>query len=85
MLPLYGFLEGDALGLVILVDERETVQELADKLRQAARVRVASRDAAQVWYKGERLSPEMTMADVGIQALERFDVTQSTDVGHGAV
>ncbi len=76
MLPLYGFLEGDVLGLVILADPHETAQQLADTLRQAARVRVPTRGIAQLWYEWKRIAPHMTLEDIGIKPLERFDVTQ---------
>ena len=74
MLPLYGFLEGDVLGLVILVEEHETVADLAEKLRQAAKMRVAPRGPVAVWYRGERLSNNAKVSDTGLEALERFDV-----------
>ena len=32
-IPLYGFLQGDTVGLLILADEGETVQTLARKLQ----------------------------------------------------
>ena len=76
MLPLYGFLQGDVLGLVILAEEHETVQQLAEKLRQAARVRVPTRGAARLWYKGQRRAPDQSLSQIGIEPLERFDVVQ---------
>ena len=48
MIPLYGFLAGDTLGLLILAEEDDTMAELATKLQQAAFVRVATRDEVQV-------------------------------------
>ena len=77
MLPLYGFLEGDALGLVILAEEHETVGALADKLREAAKMRVASSGPLAVWYRGQRLDPTVLLADSGIEPLERFDVRRA--------
>jgi hypothetical protein len=79
VLPLYGFLEGDCLGLVILAEEDETVYALADKLRQAAKMRVASTGTAQVWLRGARVDPKLTLADAGFEPLERFDVTQVSE------
>jgi hypothetical protein len=43
MIPLYGFLEGDTIGLLVLADEEETLASLADKLQSAASVRVDRR------------------------------------------
>ena len=39
-IPVYGFLEGDTLGLLVLAEEGETVLELARKLQDAASIRV---------------------------------------------
>jgi hypothetical protein len=41
LIPLYGFLRGDTLGLMVLVHEQQTVRELAACLQEAACVRVA--------------------------------------------
>ena len=79
LLPLYGFLEGDALGLVILADDSETVQALADKLRQAASVRVPTRGAALVRYRGSVVPGAVTLVKAGFEALLRFDVVQVGD------
>ena len=79
MLPLYGFLEGDALGLVILAEADETVLTLAERLRDAATVRVPRRGTACVWRKGQLVDPELTLAQAGFEPLERFDVTQRED------
>jgi len=43
VIPLYGFLEGDTLGLLVLAEEDETVLELARKLQNAANLRVATK------------------------------------------
>ena len=40
-IPLYGFLEGDTVGLLVLAEEGETILELARKLQDAASIRVA--------------------------------------------
>jgi hypothetical protein len=60
-IPLYGFLEGDMLGLLVFAEEVETVQELARKLQDAASIRVARNDDVELLYNGK-------------QALDRFDV-----------
>ena len=73
-IPLYGFLAGDTLGLVVLAEESETLLELARKLQDAASLRVAGRDRVQVVYNGKTMDPTMTVAQAGLQALDRFDV-----------
>ena len=73
-IPLYGFLQGDTVGLLILAEEAETIQALARKLQDAASLRVRSKDRIQVVYNDKTMDPAMTVAQAGLQALDRFDV-----------
>jgi hypothetical protein len=73
-IPLYGFLQGDTVGLLILAEEGDTLQALARKLQDAASLRVAARDRVQMVYNGKTMDPTMTVAQAGLQALDRFDV-----------
>jgi hypothetical protein len=73
-IPLYGFLQGDTVGLLILAEEAETLQALARKLQDAASLRVASRDHVQLVYNDKTMDPAMTVAQAGFEALDRFDV-----------
>jgi hypothetical protein len=73
-IPLYGFLQGDTVGLLILAEEGDTIQSLARKLQDAASLRVASRDRVQVVYNDKAMDPAITIAQAGFQALDRFDV-----------
>ena len=73
-IPLYGFLEGDTLGLLVLAEEGETILELARKLQDAASIRVAREDEIDFVYDGKAIDPELTVAQAGLQALDRFDV-----------
>jgi Toluene-4-monooxygenase system protein B (TmoB) len=73
-IPLYGFLQGDTVGLLILAEEGDTLQSLAQKLQDAASLRVARRDQIQVVYKEKAMDPTITIAQAGFQALDRFDV-----------
>ncbi|WP_263355187.1 toluene-4-monooxygenase system B family protein [Acidicapsa acidisoli] len=72
--PLYGFLQGDVLGLVILADEEETVQSLAQKLQDACSLRVACKDHVRLIYNNKEMNPALTVAQAGFQALDRIDV-----------
>ena len=73
-IPLYGFLEGDTLGLLVLAEEGETVLELARKLQDAANIRVAYKDRIDLVYGGKAIDHGLTVAQAGLQALDRFDV-----------
>ena len=73
-IPLYGFLEGDTLGLLMLAEESETVLQLAQKLQQAASLRVARIEKIDLIYNGKAVDPGLTVAQAGFQELDRFDV-----------
>ncbi|MGA2389661.1 MAG: toluene-4-monooxygenase system B family protein [Candidatus Sulfotelmatobacter sp.] len=73
-IPLYGFLQGDTVGLLILTEETETLQTLARKLQDAASLRVAGRNLVQVVFNDKIIDPAKTVAQAGLQALDRFDV-----------
>jgi hypothetical protein len=73
-IPLYGFLQGDTVGLLILADEGDTLHSLAQRLQDAAGLRVAGRDRVQVLYNDKTMDPAITIAQAGFQALDRFDV-----------
>ena len=72
--PLYGFLQGDNIGLLIMAEEDDTLQSLAQKLQDGASLRVASRDLVHVIYNEKLMDPTITVAQAGFQALDRFDV-----------
>lgn len=76
MIPLYGFLEGDTLGLLVLADPDERLDALARKLQASARLRVADRSNVSVRVDGRRLDPRLRVRDAGLAALDRFDVTE---------
>jgi hypothetical protein len=77
LVPLYGFLEGDTMGLLVLAQEEDTLATVASKLRASASLRVHTEGAYDVLYRGERLDPRATVASVGLTALDRIDVRRS--------
>jgi hypothetical protein len=74
LVPLYGFLQGDTLGLVVLVHDTDRVRDIAQRLQRAAAVRVAPRERMSVVANGRRLDPDATVGQSGLQALDRVDV-----------
>jgi hypothetical protein len=74
MIPLYGFVRGDTLGLLILADENGTVAQLAENMQQAARVRVAKRARVKVLHRDRVLDPILTLRSLGIEMLDRVDL-----------
>jgi hypothetical protein len=78
MIPLYGFLEGDTVGLLVLAESDDSIGALAQKLQAAARLRVVIDGPVRVIYGGKTLDPQSTVADNVLQPLARFDVRRGT-------
>ncbi|HSR96052.1 MAG TPA: toluene-4-monooxygenase system B family protein [Kofleriaceae bacterium] len=74
--PLYCFVEGDSLGVLVLVDDHESVAELAQQAQQAAAVRVAPRPHVMVYAHGAVLDRDATVKEIGLIALDRIDVVE---------
>ena len=74
LVPLYGFLAGDTLGLLVLVHDDDRIHAIAEQLQLAACVRVAPRAHVQVYFRGERLDPQLTVSKAGLTPLDRVDV-----------
>jgi hypothetical protein len=74
LVPLYGFLAGDTLGLLVLVHDDDRVHAIAEQLQLAACVRVAPRAQVQVYFRGQRLDPQLTVSKAGLTPLDRVDV-----------
>ena len=74
LVPLYGFLEGDVLGLLVLAHHDMTMADLAERMRSSSRVRVAVDDALEVVHAGRAVDSTETVAGAGIEALDRIDV-----------
>lgn len=79
LVPVYGFLQGDTMGLVALVHGFEKISVFADRLQQAAGTRVPKQEGLRVRYKGKFLDMEATIENSGIQPLERLDVVRSAN------
>jgi hypothetical protein len=74
LIPLYGFLRHDTVGLLVLVQDDDTIATVAERLQQAASVRVAPRGNLAVYHNAKRLDPRLTVIAAGLTALERVDV-----------
>ena len=74
LVPLYGFLKGDTVGLLVLVQDDDTVADIAASLQQAAACRVAPQPVARVFSEGRELDPALTLVQAGLQPLDRIDV-----------
>lgn len=74
LVPLLGFLHGDTIGLVVLVQDHEPVGEIARSLQEAASMRVAPAARVNVYFNGVRLDPAATVSAAGLGPLDRVDV-----------
>jgi len=73
VIPVYAFVKGDTLGLVIYADDSESVDSLAMKVQRAATTRVAPSSRADVYLKGVRLDPTAAVSEQ-LGPLDRIDV-----------
>jgi hypothetical protein len=76
MIPLYGFLEGDTIGLLVLAEPGDSAAILCRKLQSAASVRVRPLERPVLVHRGLRLAPEVTVSEANIGPLDRFDVVE---------
>lgn len=74
MIPLYAFLEGDTLGLLLLARPEESCGKLVDKMLMMARTRVQPSGAYALWFGGKRIASEVTVSALKLSALDRVDV-----------
>lgn len=74
MIPLYGFLQGDTIGLLMLADGKDTVRSLRDRLKVSAAVRVKAPADGNVIFEDRKLSLDANLESAGLTPLDRFDV-----------
>jgi hypothetical protein len=74
VLPLYGFVEGDTMGIVVLGRVEGTVAELGDNLLRAVGVRLGRRGGYRLLSAGRRLDPAGPLGSQGLAPLDRVDL-----------
>ncbi|MFZ5893449.1 MAG: toluene monooxygenase [Myxococcota bacterium] len=74
LVPLYGFVEGDTIGLLVLAHEDMSMADVAQRLRNAAALRVTRTDEYDLYRGEQRLSPESTVSELGLKVLARVDL-----------
>jgi hypothetical protein len=79
-LPLYGFVEGDTIGVLMLAGEQESVSSLAGRLKDEASLRVELTGDIEVVYQGTVLDPAITVSQAGFAPLQRFDLRRKHGV-----
>ncbi len=84
LVPLYGFLEGDTIGLVVLAHDDDPIARVIARLQHSARWRVAKFENARAFHAGRELDAAQTVAEAGLTPLERIDVRCAGDAGDAA-
>jgi len=74
LVPLYGFVEGDTIGLLVLAHDDMPISQVAKKLLTAASLRVQRKDAYDLFRDGKRLPPDASVAELCLGALCRIDL-----------
>jgi len=74
LVPLYGFVEGDTIGLLVLAHDDMPISDVAKKLLTAASLRVQRKDPYDLFRDGQRLPPDASVAELGLGALARVDL-----------
>ena len=77
--PLYAFVRGDTLGLVVLARDDETIDELAQRLARAAAPRVALSGKLHVLHRGKRLTGALSLSEAGVRPLDRVDLVPEVE------
>ena len=81
LVPLYGFVEGDTIGLIVLAHDDDPIARVVARLQHSARWRVAKFADACAFHGDRPLDASQTVAQAGLSALERIDVRSSGDPG----
>ena len=84
LVPLYGFVEGDTIGLIVLAHDDDPIARVVARLQHSARWRVAKFENARAYHAGRELDPTATVAEAGLTPLERIDVRAARDGGDAA-
>jgi len=78
MVPLYGFVEGDVLGILVLAHRDMTVREIIERLSDAASPRVDPCGPWRLVARGRAVAPEQTVEALSLDAFERIDLRRAT-------
>lgn len=74
VLPLYAFVQGDTLGVVVLGRLDETASDLGENLLRATGVRVKRRGPFRIIWGERPLELAAPLRTLGMQPLDRVDL-----------
>ena len=76
--PLYGFMEGDTLVILILGYGNETVASLIGKLQKSVALRVKTKISPRLIHNGKIVDPSLSLREAKIEAFDRVDVIEGS-------
>ena len=74
LVPLLGFVEGDSMGLLVLAHDDMTIEQVGEKLRQSARIRVDIEGTWELRVADRVPTPSSTVTEAGLRPLQRIDL-----------
>lgn len=74
LVPLYGFLQGDTIGLLILAKQNDSISMVIEKLVVSAAVRTRRHAHYRLFFNGRVLAPELSVKEAGLTALDQIEV-----------
>lgn len=74
LVPLYGFAEGDTMGVMVLAHEGWTIAEVVARLRGSVSLRVDTGGDWELRVGDRALPADATVAGAGLCALDRVDL-----------
>ena len=74
VMPLYGFVQGDTMGVVVLGRLDATVAQLGADLLRAVGVRIGRQGTYQLRAGERRLDPDATLRSEALDSLDRIDL-----------
>ena len=78
-IPVYGFVRGDTLGLLVLVRPSDSIATLTTTLTEAASVRVAPSRGARLFAGQRELDQGASVAAAGLMPLDRVDLVPGAE------
>lgn len=74
LMPVYGFMQGDSLGLLILAHDTDRVSHVIEVIRKSSAIRVQPSGNLKLRHGGRTLENHLTLKEAGVELLDRVDV-----------
>lgn len=78
LVPLYGFVQGDTMGVLVLAQDDMSVADVMQKLVQATSLRAGDEHPTfALFAHGRRLDERQTVSQCRLVALDRIDLRET--------